>query len=110
MYDANKLSDLVDEKKKMQNWLVYYQLKYERNESKRPLIKTGCLGIWGEHVDAIDFYNSEIIRHSKECHPFGKTGLLFIPWIQMFFRLFIEGHITGWGCVIHSRKMVPSGQ
>ncbi|KAK8517818.1 hypothetical protein V6N12_016658 [Hibiscus sabdariffa] len=39
VYNANKLSGLVKEKKKIQNWLVYYQNKYERNPSKRPLLK-----------------------------------------------------------------------
>lgn len=36
VYNANKLSKLVNEKKKLQNWLDYYQLKLSRNPSKRP--------------------------------------------------------------------------
>lgn len=39
VYDANKLFKLVDEKKKMHNWLDYYQLKYVRDPSKRPTLK-----------------------------------------------------------------------
>lgn len=39
MYNANELSDLVNKKKKMKNWLDYYQLKYSRNQSKKPLVK-----------------------------------------------------------------------
>ncbi|KAL3509832.1 hypothetical protein ACH5RR_029233 [Cinchona calisaya] len=66
VYNANKLSELVKERKNKQNWLDYYQLKYSRNQSKRPLTKTGFLGFWGKTVDAIDFYTSEIDRLSKE--------------------------------------------
>ncbi|KAK9924501.1 hypothetical protein M0R45_032867 [Rubus argutus] len=56
----------VDEKKKVQNWLDYYQLKFSRNSSKRPLTKTGFLGLLGKRVDGIDFYTSEVERLSKE--------------------------------------------
>ncbi|KAK8491247.1 hypothetical protein V6N11_051259 [Hibiscus sabdariffa] len=67
VYNANKLSGLVKEKKKIQNWLVYYQNKYERNPSKRPLLKkTGFLGLWGDSVDAVDFYTAEIERLSRD--------------------------------------------
>ncbi|KAM0955813.1 hypothetical protein ACFX2I_024069 [Malus domestica] len=66
VYNANKLSELVNEKKKIQNWLDYYQLKFSRNSSKRPSKRTGFLGLWGKWVDAIDFYTSEIERLSKE--------------------------------------------
>lgn len=66
VYNANKLSKLVNEKKKFQNWLDFYQLKYSRNQSKRPAAKTGFLGLWGNRVDAMDFYTSEIERLSKE--------------------------------------------
>ncbi|XP_062152235.1 CSC1-like protein At3g21620 [Alnus glutinosa] len=65
VYNANKLSDLVKEKKKMRNWLDFYQLKCSRNQSKRPSTKTGFLGLWGERVDAIDFYTSKIERQSE---------------------------------------------
>ncbi|KAE9452718.1 hypothetical protein C3L33_15368, partial [Rhododendron williamsianum] len=66
VYNANKLAKLVKEKKSKQNWLDYYELKYSRNQSKRPVKKTGFLGLCGEKVDAIDFETSEIKRLSKE--------------------------------------------
>ncbi|XP_030533231.1 calcium permeable stress-gated cation channel 1-like [Rhodamnia argentea] len=66
VYDANKLAQLVKKKKKMQNWLDYYQLKYDRNNSKRFFTKTGFLGLCGEKVDALDYYTSEIEKLSKE--------------------------------------------
>ncbi|XP_062232345.1 CSC1-like protein At3g21620 [Phragmites australis] len=66
VYNANKLADLVEEKKKMQNWLDYYRLKYERNPSERPTTKNGFLGCFGSKVDAIDYYKSEIEKIGKE--------------------------------------------
>jgi len=39
VYNANKLEKLVAEKKKKQNWLDYYQIKYSRNPEKRPMTK-----------------------------------------------------------------------
>ncbi|KAJ9170049.1 hypothetical protein P3X46_018185 [Hevea brasiliensis] len=66
VYNANKLSELVNKKKKMQNWLDFYQLKYSRNQSKKPSLKTGFLGLWGKTVDAIDYHTSEIEKLSKE--------------------------------------------
>ncbi|ESR63027.1 hypothetical protein CICLE_v10014589mg [Citrus x clementina] len=64
--NANKLAKLVKKKKKLQNWLDYYQLKHSRNNSKRPMMKTGFLGLWGEKVDGIDYHISEIEKLSKE--------------------------------------------
>ncbi|KAK1389060.1 Calcium permeable stress-gated cation channel 1 [Heracleum sosnowskyi] len=64
--NANKLSGLVNEKKKKQNWLDYYQLKYDRNQSKKPIIKTGFLGLWGKKVDAIQHYTFKIKKLSEE--------------------------------------------
>ncbi|XP_023519309.1 calcium permeable stress-gated cation channel 1-like [Cucurbita pepo subsp. pepo] len=64
--DANKLAKLVKKKKKAQNWLDYYQLKYSRNSTIRPLKKTGFLGLWGKKVDAIEFQTAEIERLSIE--------------------------------------------
>ncbi|KAK9084784.1 hypothetical protein Sjap_025195 [Stephania japonica] len=60
VYNANKLTDLAKKKKKMQNWLDYYELKYSRNPSKRPTTKIGFLGLTGDMVDSIAFYSSEI--------------------------------------------------
>lgn len=39
VYNANKLAKLVKEKKSKQNWLDYYELKYSRNQLKRPVKK-----------------------------------------------------------------------
>ncbi|KAL8462685.1 hypothetical protein ACS0TY_033636 [Phlomoides rotata] len=64
--NANKLAKLVKEKKSKKNWLDYYQIKYARNQTKRPMTKTGFLGLWGEKVDAIDYQTAEIERLSKE--------------------------------------------
>ncbi|KAK3188447.1 hypothetical protein Dsin_028008 [Dipteronia sinensis] len=64
--NANKLAKLVKQKKKKQNWLDYYQLKYSRNNATRPIMKTGFLGLWGQKVDAIDHNIAEIERLSNE--------------------------------------------
>ncbi|GLU18152.1 hypothetical protein SLE2022_344670 [Rubroshorea leprosula] len=66
VYNANKLAKLVKKKKNMQNWLDYYQLKYSRNSSKKPMVKTGFLGCCGKKVDAIDLYTSKIEKLSEE--------------------------------------------
>ncbi|CAI0550888.1 unnamed protein product [Linum tenue] len=66
VYNANKFSSLVVEKKKCQNWLDYYQIKFSRNPSTKPTTKTGFLGICGARVDAIDHYTSEIEKISGE--------------------------------------------
>ncbi|XP_021893821.1 CSC1-like protein At3g21620 [Carica papaya] len=66
VYNANKLAKLVNEKKKVQNWVDYYQNKYSRNQSRRPSMKTGFLGLWGSRRDAIDFYTAKIERLSRE--------------------------------------------
>ncbi|GKB96221.1 calcium permeable stress-gated cation channel 1-like protein [Tanacetum coccineum] len=64
--NANKLADLVEDKKSKQNWLDYYQNKYSRNPSNRPMMKTGFLGLWGKKVDAIEYHVSEIEKLKKE--------------------------------------------
>ncbi|GER44912.1 ERD (early-responsive to dehydration stress)family protein [Striga asiatica] len=64
--NANKLAKLVKEREKKENWLDYYQLKYTRNPSQRPMTKTGCLGLCGDKVDAIEYQTAEIERLSKE--------------------------------------------
>ncbi|VVB07779.1 unnamed protein product [Arabis nemorensis] len=65
--NANKLADLVNKRKKLQNWLDYYQLKYSRNNSQiRPMAKLGCLGLCGQKVDAIEHYFAEVEKTSKE--------------------------------------------
>ncbi|XP_057460956.1 CSC1-like protein At4g02900 [Actinidia eriantha] len=66
VYNANKLAKLVEKKKHLQNWLVYYQNKYEKKPTKKPTTKTGFWGLWGNTVDAIDYYTNEIEKCSKE--------------------------------------------
>ncbi|KAJ0979636.1 hypothetical protein J5N97_015110 [Dioscorea zingiberensis] len=60
VYNANRLAKLVENKKSLQNWLVYYQNKYTRNPKKRPTVKTKFFGLFGKAVDAIDYYTAEI--------------------------------------------------
>ncbi|KAG8385792.1 hypothetical protein BUALT_Bualt03G0082100 [Buddleja alternifolia] len=64
--NANKLAKLVKEKKSKENWLDYYQIKFSRNQSKRPMTKTGFLGLCGDKVDAINYQTAEIERLSQE--------------------------------------------
>ncbi|CAI0460325.1 unnamed protein product [Linum tenue] len=66
VYNANKFSSLVAEKRKCQNWLDYYQIKYSIMHFPSFIKQTGFLGICGERVDAIDHYTSEIARISGE--------------------------------------------
>ncbi|KAK4710037.1 hypothetical protein R3W88_004550 [Solanum pinnatisectum] len=66
VYNANKLAKLVKEKNRKQNWLDYYNLKYSRNQSTRPMMKTRFLGLCGEKVDAINHQTAEVERLSKE--------------------------------------------
>ncbi|RYR76158.1 hypothetical protein Ahy_A01g000758 isoform A [Arachis hypogaea] len=80
VYNANTLAKLVKKKKKLQNWLVYYQNKLERT-SQRPEIKTGFLGLCGAKVDAIDHHNAEIDRLSKE------VSIMIMMLLRFFFHL-----------------------
>uniref|UniRef100_A0A803N3L4 CSC1-like protein n=1 Tax=Chenopodium quinoa TaxID=63459 RepID=A0A803N3L4_CHEQI len=66
VYNANKLAKLVDKKKSLENYLTYYQNKYERKPSKKPTIKTGFCGLWGTREDAIDYYAKEIEKLSEQ--------------------------------------------
>ncbi|KAL6564305.1 hypothetical protein OROMI_015755 [Orobanche minor] len=66
VYNANKLAKLVEKKKNLNNWRTYYQTRYERNPEKRPRTKTGCWGLWGKPVDAIDYYTMEIEKIIEE--------------------------------------------
>ncbi|KAL1198988.1 Protein OSCA1 [Cardamine amara subsp. amara] len=67
VFNANKLADLVNKRKKLQNWLDYYQLRYSRNNSQtRPIATLGCLGLCGQKVDAIEHYIAEVDKTSKE--------------------------------------------
>ncbi|XP_016470789.2 hyperosmolality-gated Ca2+ permeable channel 1.8 isoform X1 [Nicotiana tabacum] len=60
VYNANKFAKLVRKKARLQNWLDYNQLKFERNPEKRPTKKKGFLGLWGERVDSIDYYKQQL--------------------------------------------------
>ncbi|GAB4829777.1 hypothetical protein Ancab_019432 [Ancistrocladus abbreviatus] len=66
VYNANELAKLVEKKKSSQNWLTYYQNKYERNPAKKPTTKTGFCGLWGARVDAIEYYTMEIEKLSEQ--------------------------------------------
>lgn len=41
--NANQLAKLVKKKKKAQNWLDFYQIKYSRDSTVRPLMKVTIL-------------------------------------------------------------------
>nr|GEY42388.1 calcium permeable stress-gated cation channel 1-like [Tanacetum cinerariifolium] len=64
--NANKLAKLVKKRQKKQNWLDYYQIKYSKNPSKRPLMKTGFWGLWGKKVDGIEHHETEIEKLTNE--------------------------------------------
>ncbi|RDX87667.1 CSC1-like protein, partial [Mucuna pruriens] len=66
VYNANNLASIVAEKKKLINWYVYYQNKYERDPSTRPTTRTGFMGFLGAKVDAIDHYTKMIDDLSKQ--------------------------------------------
>lgn len=60
VYNANKFARLVRKRERLQNWLDYNQIKFERKPDKRPTKKKGFLGLWGEQVDGLDFYKQQI--------------------------------------------------
>ncbi|KAI4308352.1 hypothetical protein L6164_031435 [Bauhinia variegata] len=97
VYNAKQLSKLVSEKKKKQNWLDYYQLKYSRNQSTRPSTKTGFLGLCGNTVDAMDFYTSEVKRLTEEIaigkEKIKKNSKSIMPAAFVSFR-------TRWGAAV----------
>lgn len=64
--NANKLTNLVETKKSLHNWRTYYQTRYERNPKVKPKTKTGFWGLWGETVDAIEYYSAEIDKINEE--------------------------------------------
>ncbi|GMJ00222.1 hypothetical protein like AT1G32090 [Hibiscus trionum] len=66
VYNANKFARLVRKRDRLQNWLDYNQLKFERHPEKRPTKKIGFLGLWGKRVDSIDFYNQQIKEFDKQ--------------------------------------------
>lgn len=66
VYDANKFARLVRRRHRLQNWLDYNQLKFERHPEKRPTLNTGFLGLWGKKVDSIDYYRHQIEEFDKK--------------------------------------------
>ncbi|XP_054808336.1 CSC1-like protein At1g32090 [Prosopis cineraria] len=60
VYNANKFAKFVRRRDRLQNWLDYYQLKFERHPDKRPTVKTGFFGLLGGKVDAIEYYKKLI--------------------------------------------------
>ncbi|KAL5561636.1 hypothetical protein UlMin_031383, partial [Ulmus minor] len=66
VYNANNLAKLVAKRKSLQNWLVYYQNKHERNPTKKPTTKTGFWGLFGNRVDAIEYYTAQIEKLTQE--------------------------------------------
>ncbi|KAL6906102.1 hypothetical protein ACP4OV_003703 [Aristida adscensionis] len=60
VYNANHLTGLVEKKKGLQNWLIYYENQHFKNPAKKPTMKTGLWGLWGQRVDAIEYYKKEI--------------------------------------------------
>ncbi|XP_015963220.1 CSC1-like protein At1g32090 [Arachis duranensis] len=61
VYNANKFAKLVRRRERLQNWLDYYQLKFDRHpDKKRPTVNTGFLGLLGRKVDAIEYYKQVI--------------------------------------------------
>uniref|UniRef100_A0ACD5TGS2 Uncharacterized protein n=1 Tax=Avena sativa TaxID=4498 RepID=A0ACD5TGS2_AVESA len=105
VYNANKLAKLVKEKKKVQNWLDYYQLKYERNTSKRPTVKTGFLGCFGSKEDAVEHYTSEIERiemeEAEERGRIMKDPKLVVPAAFVSFR-------SRWGAAVCAQTQQTS--
>ncbi|KAF5735004.1 hypothetical protein HS088_TW15G00503 [Tripterygium wilfordii] len=65
VYNANKFAKLVRKRNRVQNWLDYNQLKFERHPEKRPTKKTGFLGLWGKRVDSLDYYKQQIKELEK---------------------------------------------
>ncbi|KAJ4728550.1 calcium permeable stress-gated cation channel 1 [Melia azedarach] len=66
VYNANKFAKLVRKRDRLRNWLDYNQLRFERHQEKRPTTKIGFLGLWGEKVDAIEYYNQQIKAFEKK--------------------------------------------
>ncbi|KAJ7953375.1 calcium permeable stress-gated cation channel 1 [Quillaja saponaria] len=65
VYNANKFAKLVRKRDRLQNWLDYHQLKFDRHPEKRLTIKQGFMGFWGERVDAIEYYKQQIKAFDK---------------------------------------------
>ncbi|KAL7188673.1 hypothetical protein ACSBR1_038518 [Camellia fascicularis] len=53
-----------------QNWLDYNQLKYARNQSKRPSVKIGFLGLWGKSAMQLIFIRMRSRDYQKKFEDF----------------------------------------
>ncbi|CAK9321460.1 unnamed protein product [Citrullus colocynthis] len=60
VYNANKFAKLAKKRARLQNWLDYYLLKFERHPDKRPTTKTGWFGLCGRRVDSIEYYKQKM--------------------------------------------------
>ncbi|KAF4401787.1 hypothetical protein G4B88_000835 [Cannabis sativa] len=60
VYNANKFAKHARRRARLQNWLDYNQLKFERHPDKRPTSKTGFMGLCGKKVDSIEYYKQQI--------------------------------------------------
>ncbi|GAB2258367.1 hypothetical protein Droror1_Dr00014527 [Drosera rotundifolia] len=60
VYNANKFAGLVKKRNRIQNWLDYNLIKFQKHPDKRPTRKTGFLGLCGDRVDSIDFYRQQL--------------------------------------------------
>ncbi|CAM6120738.1 unnamed protein product [Calypogeia fissa] len=60
VYNTNRLATILKKIEAAENWLQYCEIKYEKNPTKRPTMKTGFWGLWGETVDAMDYYTEKI--------------------------------------------------
>lgn len=59
VYNANKLADLVEEKKKKENWLDYYELKFSRKPDQRPMTKV---------ISCNEFYKWALLELNVSAH------------------------------------------
>ncbi|KAH7388064.1 hypothetical protein KP509_16G055700 [Ceratopteris richardii] len=64
--NANKLAKLLKRLESLENWKIYYKNKQEREPGTQPRTKTGFLGLWGEHVDAVQWYTSAVEQLRRE--------------------------------------------
>jgi hypothetical protein len=73
VYNANKLAKLVKEKAKMHNWLDYYQLRFERNASKRPTTK-----VIPHTKNSCSFPSYGFVIFESNMNPFKKNYSIFL--------------------------------
>ncbi|KAL2551163.1 CSC1-like protein [Forsythia ovata] len=66
VYNANEFARLIRKRDRLQNWLDYNQLKFDRHPEKRPTSKKGFLGLCGKSVDFIDLYKEQIKELDKK--------------------------------------------